>query len=95
MNTYSPSEEQMAYKKQTKRVEELKGFYGNLISYCILFRFILHQLENFSGILLGILVVNVRVGELVWHTRFSSLRNWERLGRKTNPKIPRKRRKRR
>ena len=40
MNTYSPSEEQMAYEKAAKRVEELKGFYGNLISYCIFIPFL-------------------------------------------------------
>ena len=40
MNTYSPSEEQMAYEKAAKRVDELKGFYGNLISYCIFIPFL-------------------------------------------------------
>lgn len=40
MNSYSPSEEQLAYEKATKRVEELKGFYGNLISYCIFIPFL-------------------------------------------------------
>lgn len=40
MNSYSPSEEQMAYEKAAKRVEELKGFYGNLISYCIFIPFL-------------------------------------------------------
>jgi len=40
MNLYSPSEEQLAYEKAAKRVEELKGFYGNLISYCIFIPFL-------------------------------------------------------
>lgn len=40
MTSYSPSEEQLAYEKATKRVEELKDFYGNLISYCIFIPFL-------------------------------------------------------
>ena len=35
------SHEQMAYEKASKRVEELKGFYGNLISYCIFIPFLI------------------------------------------------------
>ena len=34
------SNEQIAYQKAAKRVEELKGFYGNLISYCIFIPFL-------------------------------------------------------
>ena len=41
MNTFSPSQEQSAYEKAAKRVEELKGFYGNLISYCIFIPFLI------------------------------------------------------
>ncbi|GAB1345745.1 2TM domain-containing protein [Cloacibacterium normanense] len=41
MNTFSPSQEQLAYEKAAKRVEELKGFYGNLISYCIFIPFLI------------------------------------------------------
>ena len=41
MNPYTPSQEQLAYEKAAKRVEELKGFYGNLISYCIFIPFLI------------------------------------------------------
>lgn len=41
MNNYTPSQEQLAYEKAAKRVEELKGFYGNLISYCIFIPFLI------------------------------------------------------
>ena len=40
MNLYTPSEEQLAYEKATKRVKELKDFYGNLISYCVFIPFL-------------------------------------------------------
>ncbi|WP_234109463.1 2TM domain-containing protein [Chryseobacterium sp. R2A-55] len=36
----SNSVEMAAYEKAAKRVEELKGFYGNLISYCIFIPFL-------------------------------------------------------
>ena len=39
MNTQNNQEIQ-AYEKAAKRVEELKGFYGNLISYCIFIPFL-------------------------------------------------------
>ena len=35
MNTPTKDQEVLAYEKAAKRVEELKGFYGNLISYCV------------------------------------------------------------
>ena len=41
MNPYTPSQEQLAYEKAAKRVEGLKGFYGNLISYCIFIPFLI------------------------------------------------------
>lgn len=41
MNTSSLTKEQEAYEKAAKRVEELKGFYGNLISYCIFIPFLI------------------------------------------------------
>lgn len=41
MNNISLSEEQQAYEKAAKRVEELKGFYGHLISYCIFIPFLI------------------------------------------------------
>ncbi len=41
MNPYTPSQEQLAYEKAAKRVEEIKGFYGNLISYCIFIPFLI------------------------------------------------------
>nr|WP_228455954.1 2TM domain-containing protein [Chryseobacterium sp. POL2] len=34
------SQESLAYEKAARRVKELKGFYGNLISYCIVIPFI-------------------------------------------------------
>jgi Putative regulator of cell autolysis len=34
------TEEILAYEKAAKRVEELKGFYGNLISYCVFIPFL-------------------------------------------------------
>lgn len=41
MTTYtSQSTENLAYEKAVKRVKELKGFYGNLISYCIVIPFL-------------------------------------------------------
>ncbi|TDX84535.1 2TM domain-containing protein [Epilithonimonas xixisoli] len=42
MTTYtSQSTENLAYEKAVKRVKELKGFYGNLISYCIVIPFLI------------------------------------------------------
>lgn len=40
MNQYTPTQEQIAYEKAAKKVEELKGFYGNLISYCVFIPFL-------------------------------------------------------
>ena len=40
MNLHSPSQEQLAYEKASKKVKELKAFYGNLISYCIFIPFL-------------------------------------------------------
>ena len=41
MNTQNlTSNEMMAYEKASKRVKELKGFYGNLISYCLVIPFL-------------------------------------------------------
>lgn len=39
--TTQPSYESMAYERASKRVKELKGFYGNLISYCIFIPFLI------------------------------------------------------
>ena len=36
-----PSQESMAYQRAAKRVQELKGFYGNLISYCLVIPFLI------------------------------------------------------
>ncbi len=36
-----PTQESMAYQKAAKRVEDLKGFYSNLISYCIIIPFLI------------------------------------------------------
>lgn len=41
MNKPSISEETMAYERAVKRVKELKGFYGNLISYCLVIPFLI------------------------------------------------------
>lgn len=40
MNT-QPTNESMAYERASKRVKELKGFYGNLISYCLVIPFLI------------------------------------------------------
>ncbi|MFC3159975.1 2TM domain-containing protein [Chryseobacterium arachidis] len=40
METYTNNEE-LAYRKATRRVKELKGFYGNLTSYCLVIPFLL------------------------------------------------------
>lgn len=40
MNIINPSQNNLAYEKAAKRVKELKGFYGNLISYCIVIPFL-------------------------------------------------------
>lgn len=40
-NSASYSDENKAYFKAKKRVEELKGFYGNLISYCCVIPFLI------------------------------------------------------
>ncbi len=39
--TTQPSQESLAYEKATKRVKELKGFYGNLTSYCLIMPFLI------------------------------------------------------
>ena len=41
MTSQNITNEQLAYEKAAKRVEELKGFYGNLISYCIFIPFLI------------------------------------------------------
>lgn len=38
--TTQPSQESIAYQRAAKRVEELKGFYSNLISYCLVIPFL-------------------------------------------------------
>ena len=38
--TIQPSEESVAYQKAAKRVQELKGFYSNLTSYCLIIPFL-------------------------------------------------------
>lgn len=41
MNTYTTTDtENIVYQRAVKRVKELKGFYGNLISYCIIIPFL-------------------------------------------------------
>lgn len=41
METTSFTKETLAYEKASKRVKELKGFYGNLTSYCLVIPFLL------------------------------------------------------
>jgi len=41
MNYPTQSPEDYAYQKSAKRVKELKSFYSNLISYCIIIPFLL------------------------------------------------------
>ena len=41
MNTQQPTYESLAYDRAVKRVKELKGFYGNLISYCVFIPFLI------------------------------------------------------
>ncbi|WP_027378613.1 2TM domain-containing protein [Chryseobacterium daeguense] len=41
METTSFSKENLAYEKATKRVKKLKGFYGNLTSYCLVIPFLI------------------------------------------------------
>lgn len=39
--TTQPSQESLAYERASKRVKELKGFYGNLMSYCLVIPFLI------------------------------------------------------
>lgn len=41
METIGYTKETLAYEKAAKRVKELKGFYGNLTSYCLVIPFLL------------------------------------------------------
>ncbi|SEW42946.1 2TM domain-containing protein [Chryseobacterium wanjuense] len=40
METTSFNKENLAYERATRRVKELKGFYGNLTSYCLVIPFL-------------------------------------------------------
>ncbi|MBL1221620.1 2TM domain-containing protein [Chryseobacterium sp. L7] len=40
METTSFNKEAHAYRKASRRVKELKGFYGNLTSYCLVIPFL-------------------------------------------------------
>jgi len=40
METLGYTKETLAYEKAAKRVKELKGFYGNLTSYCLVIPFL-------------------------------------------------------
>jgi hypothetical protein len=40
MEILSVDKETVAYRKASRRVKELKGFYGNLTSYCIVIPFL-------------------------------------------------------
>lgn len=41
MENLTYNKENLAYKKAAKRVKDLKGFYGNLASYCIVIPFLI------------------------------------------------------
>lgn len=41
MENLSFNKENLAYQKAAKRVKDLKGFYGNLTSYCLVIPFLL------------------------------------------------------
>jgi hypothetical protein len=41
MENLSVNQENLAYRKAAKRVKDLKGFYGNLTSYCLVIPFLL------------------------------------------------------
>lgn len=41
MENLSLNKENLAYRKAAKRVKDLKGFYGNLTSYCLVIPFLL------------------------------------------------------
>ena len=41
METKNLTNEALAYDRAAKRVKELKGFYGNLISYCLVIPFLI------------------------------------------------------
>ncbi|KIA84621.1 histidine kinase [Kaistella solincola] len=41
MTTSQSSQESKAYERAAKRVKELKGFYGNLLSYCLVIPFLI------------------------------------------------------
>jgi len=42
METKNRTEEALAYDRAVKRVKELKGFYGNLSSYCLIMPFLIY-----------------------------------------------------
>jgi hypothetical protein len=48
MENLSYQKEVLAYEKASKRVKDLKGFYGNLTSYCLVipFLFILNMITS-------------------------------------------------
>jgi len=41
MENLSFNKENLAYEKAAKRVKDLKGFYGNLASYCVVIPFLI------------------------------------------------------
>ncbi|WP_175623301.1 2TM domain-containing protein [Chryseobacterium schmidteae] len=41
MENLSLNKDNLAYRKAAKRVKDLKGFYGNLTSYCLIIPFLL------------------------------------------------------
>jgi hypothetical protein len=61
MENLSYQKEVLAYEKASKRVKELKSFYGNLSSYCLVipFLFILNILLLLTFM---VLLANVRLG---------------------------------
>lgn len=81
MTTYtSETTENVAYERAVKRVKELKGFYGNLISYCIVIPFlvIINLLTSSKQIWFYWPMLGWGIG-LVAHgmTVFAIGKNWE------------------
>lgn len=76
----NPSDEAIAYKKATERVKELKGFYANLTSYCLVIPFLvfvnLYTSPEYYWFWWPMLGWGIGVGSHALQT-FGIGRNWE------------------
>lgn len=76
----NPSNEAIAYKKATERVKELKGFYANLTSYCLVIPFLvfvnLYTSPEYYWFWWPMLGWGIGVGSHALQT-FGIGRNWE------------------